>query len=119
MYLILRRTSLLLYLGLIASLFLLAFLAGPTGVGAKVVLGLLYCSGLLLVAYSLLTESRRAYIWLCFILLFYFIAFVQAAFAPSSASVQSIQYLALAMISLLFTTSMIAARLLMTAETQA
>lgn len=118
MYMILRRLSLLFYLLLITTLFLLAFYSGPEGLGAKLVLGVLFNSGLLLIAYSMFKGTKRSYIWLCFILLFYFIAFVQAAFAPSAHLIQLMQYFALGLSVMLFVVAMYASRYFVDLGTQ-
>ncbi len=75
------------YMALLSYIFLLALFGhwcwqfGPANPGARVVLWLFICSGLLLVAPGILRAKRRSHQWLCFILLIYFTWAVQSLLA--------------------------------------
>ncbi|MBT8149662.1 MAG: DUF2069 domain-containing protein, partial [Gammaproteobacteria bacterium] len=80
-YSIARSVTVLAYAGLMAIIFIDIWQTSIDGVAAKVVLWLLATAGLWLVFPGLLRQYRRSYQWLCFILLMYFIWYVQAWFA--------------------------------------
>lgn len=120
-YVVARRTTLLSYVGL-----LLVLLFGCLGIttldenwikdlSAKVVLWLLFSSGLLLVAPGIIREKKRSHQWLCFILLIYFIWAVQALLAqPVDTSIQppdkTVEAAALIFIVLCFIAAMMTVR---------
>ncbi|RZV60160.1 MAG: DUF2069 domain-containing protein [Pseudomonadales bacterium] len=86
-YRIARGTTLLSYVALLATIGFGAWFYGPAGVAAKLALWLLAIAGLLLVLPGLVRGSKRSYQWLCFILLMYFIWYVQAVFSFGSGDV--------------------------------
>ncbi len=113
-----RAITLGCYFGLIAVIFYGCWFFGPEGettkdVAAKIVLWLLVVSGLLLVIRGLLKGLKRSYIWLCYILLMYFVLCVQSLFSGGS-DVQSTaawhEIFAVTVIVLGFVSSMIASR---------
>jgi len=111
MYRTFRSISLVSYFLLLLTITAAVFLAGPTGIAAKAVLALLVNLGLLLVVYILLLGTKRSYIWLCFILLLYFIGSVQALFTPSDIALVVInKWLILVSVVVCFCSSMMAAR---------
>lgn len=109
----LRWITLGCYAGLLLNLLYGAIVYGPEGIGAQLVLWLLFSSGLLLVLPGLLKGSRRSYIWLCFILLFYFIAAVQSLFAGNSQTMQvqeCYEVIRVALVVAAFVAAMLASR---------
>ncbi|MGB5323871.1 MAG: DUF2069 domain-containing protein [Pseudomonadales bacterium] len=113
------------YTGLLCAIAYGAWIYGPDEAGARVVLGLLAASGLLIVLPGLLRGSKRSYQWLCFILLMYFTWYVQALFsgAPPASTAQAMsmadvlrvsattsEWLALLCVTSCFCAAMIAAR---------
>lgn len=112
MYSMLRTISLSSYFFLLAAICVAVYLGGPEGIAAKATLALLVNAGLLLVVYILLRGTKRSYIWLCFILLMYFVYIVQALFTPTNqAMVQITRWLILTAIVICFCSSMMAVRL--------
>ena len=118
-YTLCRGVVLVCFAGILLVLLYTSWSFGPEGAAAKGVLWLLLSSGLLLVASGLIRGHRRSYIWFCFILLFYFIGFIQALFAvsgvatvgqamPSSAATH--EWLAVGFIVVGFIASMFASR---------
>lgn len=105
-----RYTTLTTYFGLLFVLLLSIALTGPATVASKLVLGIFYVSGLLLVLTGLMKDKKRSYIWYCFILLFYFVGFVQALFMPSDVLKQTLEWITLGFIVIGFIASMLAAR---------
>jgi len=86
------------------------FIDGPEGIPAKLFLSALFSSGLLLVSVALYHSTRRSYIWLCFVLLFYFTALVQALFAPGEAIQTGLEIVLLILTVCCFISAMLAAR---------
>jgi uncharacterized membrane protein len=80
-YQLVRVITLLCYFTLLAMMLFGAVFLGPEGVAAKLVLWLLISSGLLLIIKGLIAGKRRSYIWLCYILLMYFVFCVQFLFS--------------------------------------
>lgn len=108
-----RSITLVAYFALLSVIFYSAWVFGPEGAAAKVVLWLLAVLGLLLVLPGLIKDARRSYQWLCFILLMYFIWFVQAIFSssPDGGATASVdEWVSLALVVVLFISSMFAAR---------
>lgn len=99
------------YFILLAILFYGCWASGITEIAARIVLWLLLISGLLLVLPGLIKGTQRSYIWLCFILMLYFVGSVQAVFASESLSMANAHKLAL-LITVVFTfiTSMLTSR---------
>lgn len=104
--LVLAQYLLLLAIFVYASFFLGAD-AGPQGWAAKAVLWLMKISGLLLVLPGVVLGKARSYLWLCFILLMYFLALVLKLFSVTGAWYD---YAGLTLVVTLFITSMMAAR---------
>lgn len=108
-----RGLTLLCYFTLLAVMLYGSLFFGPEGIGAKLILWLLMSLGLLLVLLGLLAGKQRSYIWLCFILLMYFIYAVQLMFSGGSEGVSPVaghEIIAMVAIVLGFCTSMIASR---------
>ena len=80
-YLYTHGLTLLCYFVLLACMFYGCWSFGPAGLAPKLVLWLLISGGLLLVAPGLIRKHKRSYIWLCYILLMYFVFCVQFLFA--------------------------------------
>jgi len=111
MYSLARKLSIASYLTLLGLICTWVALVGPVIIAAKLVLALLLCSGLLLVAFILYKGTQRAYIWLCFILLFYFLVVVQALFIPTELTLLFyVRWFTLAAIVFCFCASILASR---------
>ena len=106
-YQLAKNITLIIYSLLILNLFYIAWTIGPEEIGARLVLGALFNLGLWLVLYGLIKASRRSFQWLCFILLMYFIAFVQALFSNGAALAE---ILGLILVVTGFVSAMFAAR---------
>ena len=85
-----HRVTVLSYLTLLAVMFYGCWLFGPSELIPKIVLWLLISSGLLLIARGLLAGKKRSYIWYCYILLMYFVFYVQFLFSGGSVSEDTI-----------------------------
>jgi len=99
-----RNLTWLLYSSVIATFFI-AQLTRP--LGANWVIFILQISPLIAFLPSLMTEYYRAYSWLCFIILLYFIVSVMNALA-SNAKIND--YVMVILIPCLFTSSMMCSR---------
>lgn len=113
-YQLVRAITLLCYFSLLGIMLFGCFFLGPEGIAAKLVLWLLISSGLLLIIKGLIAGKKRSYIWLCYILLMYFVFCVQFLFsgvgnAGSTAAWHEI--VAMAAIVIGFCTAIIASRL--------
>jgi len=85
-YAIARNVTALAYVSLLSIIFIDIWHTSIDGIAAKIVLWLLATAGLWLVFPGLLRQHRRSYQWLCFILLMYFIWYVQAWFVASASA---------------------------------
>lgn len=106
-YPLLRHITLATYFGLLAVLLYWVASFGPDDIAAMLTLWVLVISGLLLVAPGLVKGTKRSYIWLCFILLMYFLFFVVALF---SGTVAAHEVLAMILVVTAFIASMLASR---------
>lgn len=109
----LRWATLACYTGLLLNLFYGVAVYGPVEIAAQLVLWLFFASGLLLVLWGLFKGRKRSYIWLCFILLLYFIAAVQSLFAVNPQTGQlrdTYEVIRLLLIVVGFIVSMLASR---------
>ena len=88
-YNIARQLTLLSYFVLIGVLFYGCWFLGPETAAAKIVLWLFVVSGLLLVVNGLLRGQKRSYVWLCFILLMYFVLCVQFLFSGAAVDAET------------------------------
>lgn len=88
-YRIARTLTLTSYFVLIGVLFYGCWFLGPETTAAKIVLWFFVISGLLLVVAGLLKGRKRSYVWLCFILLMYFILCVQFLFSGASVDIET------------------------------
>lgn len=113
-YSIARRLTLLCYFTLLATIFYGSWVNGPDDIAARVVLWLLMSSGLLLIIVGLLKGKKRSYLWLCYILLLYFVFCVQFLFSGdgTTASVaEAHEAIALAAIVIGFSSAIAVSRL--------
>ena len=117
-YMAARSLTSLAYVCLLAIIFYDIWQSDLQGTLPKLVLWVLTTSGLWLVFPGLLRQTRRSYQWLCFILLMYFIWYVQSAFSgPGKSGAEQLEAVAathelaaLAAIVLGFCAGMFAAR---------
>lgn len=84
--LLLRCLTLVSYLGLLLAILYWALVFGPDALAPALALWLLASSGLLLVAHGVVKRRKRSYLWLCFILLLYFVIYTQALFSNGAAT---------------------------------
>lgn len=110
-----RAITLLSYLVILACIFYGVWFFGPSDIAAKLVLWLLCSSGLLLIVWGLFRGKKRSYIWLCYILLMYFVFCVQFLFsgaAPDSGQSPAAIHEIIAMVAIVagFCCAIIASR---------
>jgi uncharacterized membrane protein len=102
-----------LYITILLILFSKCMIIGPEGFLPKLTLWLFIASGFLIIIKSVFESTRRGFLWLCFILLFYFIFAVVSLFASNDNTIYVVlihNWLLLTMIVLCFISSIIASR---------